>query len=173
MYTLATIFIFSVIGLSIYFQLTKNKKFKIDAKNKKLVQIFTKTNPSLLYPILFLLIHFLILFFGIATNSGFIGILAGGIGSLAIDPVIMTFALVAPFFFNDFKKSVICIQYTSAWIAAFLLLRRAILMHMCNAYFHCIYSMHICRTFQKKTFWVFSICFLYSPIGSVTPNRDP
>tara|TARA_Y100000590_G_scaffold437077_1_gene558347 strand:+ start:314 stop:796 length:483 start_codon:yes stop_codon:yes gene_type:complete len=119
MYTLATIFIFSVIGLSIYFQLTKNKKFKIDAKNKKLVQIFTKTNPSLLYPILFLLIHFLILFFGIATNSGFIGILAGGIGSLAIDPVIMTFALVAPFFFNDFKKSVICI-FSTAFIVCIL-----------------------------------------------------
>ena len=58
MYTLATIFIFLVIGLSIYFQLTKNKKFKINPKNKDLVKIFTKTNPSLLYPILFLSIHF-------------------------------------------------------------------------------------------------------------------
>jgi len=34
MYTLATIFIFLVIGLSIYFQLTKNKKFNSKYKNK-------------------------------------------------------------------------------------------------------------------------------------------
>jgi len=119
MYTLATIFIFSVIGLSIYFQLTKSKNFKINPKNKNLVQIFTKTNPSLLYPILFLSIHFLILFYGIATNSGFIGILGGGIASLMFDPVIMSLALAAAFFFKDFKKSLICI-FSTAFIVCFL-----------------------------------------------------
>ena len=97
MYTLATIFIFLVIGLSIYFQLTKNKKFKINPKN----------NPSFLYPILFLSIHFLIMSFGMATNSGFISMLVGGIGSLAFDPVIMLISLISGSVYKDFKKSVI------------------------------------------------------------------
>ena len=113
MYTLATIFIFSVIGLSIYFQLTKNKKFKIIPNNKDLVKIFTKTNPSLLYPILFLSIHFLIMFLGKATNSLFIAMLVGGIGSLAFDPLIMLISLISGSVYKDFKKSISCILSTA------------------------------------------------------------
>ena len=109
MYTLATIFIFLVIGLSIYFQLTKNKKFKINPKN----------NPSFLYPILFLSIHFLIMSFGMATNSGFISMLVGGIGSLAFDPVIMLISLISGSVYKDFKKSVICI-FSTAFIVCIL-----------------------------------------------------
>ena len=75
--------------------------------------------PSFLYPILFLSIHFLIMSFGMATNSGFISMLVGGIGSLAFDPVIMLISLISGSVYKDFKKSVICI-FSTAFIVCIL-----------------------------------------------------
>tara|TARA_B100002051_G_C16357660_1_gene449489 strand:+ start:122 stop:625 length:504 start_codon:yes stop_codon:yes gene_type:complete len=135
MYTIATLFIFSVIVLSIYFQFTKKIDFKINFNNQNLLKIVTKKNPSFFIPTLFISINLLIAFLGVITNSAIIAMFTGGTASLAFDPAIMAISFVSGAFFKDFKNSIICILSTAfivCLVTNILMPRAGIFIFLCR-----------------------------------------